>query len=661
MTRYLTKSRFKLALECSTKLYYQSHKEYVDSKLDNEFLKALARGGFQVGELAKCYYPQGVMIEERDHDIARQQTEELLRGDCVIFEAAFRFENLFIRADIVVKAGNTIRLIEVKAKSFNPDTETFMNIKGTEIMAGWKSYLYDVAFQKHVIQKAYPECRVTAVLMLVDKSKNVSVDGLNQKFLVRENGKGRNITTTVGDVSIAALGSQIVNEFDVDDIVNSILTDSKFKDNPAYSFTEWIQIYSDAYLNDIRIWDQLKSECGKCEFNTDVKDDPSQRSGFHECWEHHAAFNEDDFLEPSILTLYNFKKKTEFIQARKYFQKDVSRVDLEPKVLKPNSSDGLSIIDRQEVQIQKSKDKDASPYVDIGGLRAAMSEWKYPLHFIDFETTAVAIPFNKGLRPYEQVAFQFSHHVMQKDGTVDHRGEWLNDRVGAFPNFDFVRALKAELREDGTIFRYASHENTILNAIYWQLKASSEPDKEVLCDWIKTITKSSNKSNEQWEGSRNMVDLLELVKKYYYHPATRGSNSIKAVLPAILSTSPYLQEMYGKPIYGTTMKSLNFRDRAWFQWDDEGHIINPYELLDPVFQGISPTLLDSFFMPEESDVQDGGTAMIAYAQMQFTLMTDTERQFIRKALLQYCELDTLAMVMVVQEWRRVIGSVISNR
>lgn len=31
------------------------------------------------------------------------------------------------------------------------------------------------------------------------------------------------------------------------------------------------------------------------------------------------------------------------------------------------------------------------------------------------------------------------------------------------------------------------------------------------------------------EGSRAMVDLLDIVKKYYYNPRTKGSNSLKAV------------------------------------------------------------------------------------------------------------------------------------
>lgn len=60
--RYLTKSRFKLALECPTKLYYTGKDEYANTKHDNEFLAMLADGGFQVGELSKLRYPDRIEI-----------------------------------------------------------------------------------------------------------------------------------------------------------------------------------------------------------------------------------------------------------------------------------------------------------------------------------------------------------------------------------------------------------------------------------------------------------------------------------------------------------------------------------------------------------------------------------------------------------------------
>jgi hypothetical protein len=122
MNRYLTKSRFKLALECPTKLYYTGKKEYPDTKQDDSFLEALAEGGFQVGELARCYFPEGHDIKDLDYTSSLMQTNELLKHENItIFEAAIQYNNLFIRVDILQKKDNLVRLIEVKAKSYSKD------------------------------------------------------------------------------------------------------------------------------------------------------------------------------------------------------------------------------------------------------------------------------------------------------------------------------------------------------------------------------------------------------------------------------------------------------------------------------------------------------------------------------------------------------------
>ena len=61
--RVLSKSRFKLGLECPNKLYYTGKKDYANKKNENPFLEALAKGGFQVEELARLYYPGGHLLE----------------------------------------------------------------------------------------------------------------------------------------------------------------------------------------------------------------------------------------------------------------------------------------------------------------------------------------------------------------------------------------------------------------------------------------------------------------------------------------------------------------------------------------------------------------------------------------------------------------------
>jgi hypothetical protein len=274
--------------------------------------------------------------------------------------------------------------------------------------------------------------------------------------------------------------------------------------------------------------------------------------------------------------------------------------------------------------------------LDADGLKTEMDSWVFPLHFIDFETASVALPFNKEKHPYEGVAFQFSHHLVYEDGRIEHKGEYINTERGVFPNYEFVRRLKAELENDqGSIFMYSNHENTYLNLIHEQLKtdASHIDDKDELCGFIESITESKKDSRI---GNRKMIDMLELVKKYYYNPLTNGSNSIKDVLPATLNSSDYLKEKYVKPIYGTEqMPSHNFNNKVWIKIKD-GVVVDPYQLLSG----------DS-----KAEVKDGGAAMIAYAKMQFEQMNDDERVELTNSLLKYCELDTLAMVLIYEAWR----------
>jgi hypothetical protein len=59
---------------------------------------------------------------------------------------------------------------------------------------------------------------------------------------------------------------------------------------------------------------------------------------------------------------------------------------------------------------------------------------------------------------------------------------------------------------------------------------------------------------------------------------------------------------------------------------------------------------------ESSAIKEGGTAMLAYAKMQFCEMTEEERQSIIAGLLKYCELDTLAMVMIWEHWKSLMSA-----
>jgi len=159
MPRYLTKSRFKLALDCPAKLFYTGNPQYPDKSQDDAFLEALAEGGFQVGALAKCYYPDGIEVSERGYDIPLQRTQELLTQDNVtIFEGAFKYQNLFIRADIIEKKGDEYVTVE-KSEDVELDFETIGSIvinssnkEGIEENLGFKFYFPEMIKDKYRIQ-----------------------------------------------------------------------------------------------------------------------------------------------------------------------------------------------------------------------------------------------------------------------------------------------------------------------------------------------------------------------------------------------------------------------------------------------------------------------------------------------------------------------------
>ncbi|HZK07599.1 MAG TPA: DUF2779 domain-containing protein [Bacteroidales bacterium] len=660
--RYLTKSRFKLALDCETKLFYTNKKEYPDERIDDAFLEALAEGGFQVGELAKMYHPGGIEIPYGSYDDMVNETLRLLNQEkVIIYEATIKFQNLLIRVDVLVKDGNTIDLIEVKAKSFEGNDSFDLLGKNGALASGWKPYVYDVAFQKLVMTKAFPHFKIRSYLCLANKKSEATVEGLNQNFLLVKN-NGRTGCVCKAGLTKADLGAEILINVDVDEILASIYNQNDFSPTRVRSFEEWVFYLADHYARDEKIKPIIAGKCKGCEFRCSAEEEKSgSKNGFKECWKESFRLADSDFDKPAMLDIWNFRRKDKMIAGGKIFMKDVTEDDLSDR---PYSGNGMSPKERQWQQIQKAVNNDQAPEIDAAGLKAEMKTWKYPLHFIDFETTAVAIPFHKGMRPYEGVAFQYSHHIAYADGRIDHAGEYLNTKKGTFPNFEFVRHLKAELEQDeGTIFRYHNHENTYLNMIHRQLSDADideVKDKVELMEWIKTITHSTKSSAESWTGARDMVDLFQMVKRYYYDPRMGGSISLKAVLPAVLNSSNYLKNKYSQPIYGAVggMKSLNFTDQIWIKMDDDGKAISPYKQLPPIYEAVDMEDIERLINGDH--LADGGAAMTAYSRMQFTEMSDLESQEVQKALLKYCELDTLAMVMIWEYWKKEITALARN-
>ena len=143
-------------------------------------------------------------------------------------------------------------------------------------------------------------------------------------------------------------------------------------------------------------------------------------------------------------------------------------------------------------------------------LTAALAVAAPPVWALDFEAIGPAIPFYKGTKPYQALAFQWSLHRLSADSEVEHF-EYLADGRED-PRAGVARALVEVLgRDDAAVLAYSNYEKQCLTNM-----AAHVPE---LTDALESIVD-------------RLVDLLPIVRKHVYHPDLLGSFSIKKVGPA---------------------------------------------------------------------------------------------------------------------------------
>lgn len=152
-------------------------------------------------------------------------------------------------------------------------------------------------------------------------------------------------------------------------------------------------------------------------------------------------------------------------------------------------------------------------FVDPDKIRLALSEWKFPLVFLDFETINPAIPRYSGTGPFTQVPFQFSVHVMNTIESVPAHHEFLYTGSGD-PRPTLIPALLSACAGDGSVVAY-----------YGKFEASRIEDLE---DFVPEFA-------GQLKAVRlRIVDPLPIFREAVYDCAFLDSYSIKSVAPAIL-------------------------------------------------------------------------------------------------------------------------------
>lgn len=215
-------------------------------------------------------------------------------------------------------------------------------------------------------------------------------------------------------------------------------------------------------------------------------------------------------------------------------------------------------------------------HVDTVAVREFLDSLWYPLYFLDFETTYMTpVPLFDGARPYQQIPFQFSMHIIPEAGLKSWHYEFLADG-SADPRPEFVEQLLDCIPPNACILTW----NKVFEAGRMRELADMFPERE----------------HEITAVMSNLRDLMAPFReKSIYHWQFDGSYSLKAVLPALV---PDLS----------------------------------YDLLE---------------------VCNGEMAAATWIRM--IQMDETEeREALRRQLLEYCKLDTLAMVRILEEMYRMV-------
>ena len=122
--------------------------------------------------------------------------------------------------------------------------------------------------------------------------------------------------------------------------------------------------------------------------------------------------------------------------------------------------------------------------------------------------------------------------------------------------------------------------------------------------------------------------MNKMTIEHYFHPYMKGRTSIKKVLPAVWSHHNYLHQIDHFKKYAPE----RFLNGILDPYDTLRRNINDDELGDDV-------------------VNEGTAAMRAYQRIRFDdSLTTTQKEELRSQLLEYCKLDTMAMVIIAYHW-----------
>jgi len=632
-TRLFDKYLLRKALRCPTKLYYTNHADrYPKKSFFSLFSKHNTRMRRKLEMIAHDSFPSGQYAGTAEAYSAIEHTKELLKEDNIsVYHAIIVANQCRAKIPILSKQDGDIIIGMVRLKSVDSDRFGRGDFN-RYARSRWKRYLMEFAFLKWIVESSLsqPSSSIRCQLLLPDKSYKSEVDNAYQKLLVDlENNVMKNEMSRKERQKIQPL---LVNT-DVTNLVDEILqgTDLPVRtdtDLDRLNFNELVNYLRDLWTSGEKFDPPIGSRCGGCEFRIPEEDlSEGKLSGFAECWSDHIPAFTYQANEDHILSLKGHGKQ-EFIQRGIYDMSNIADEHLNVDEEKIGEMSGtISQADRQYLRIKKAKNQQQTSELIKPGLFKELKRWEYPLHFIDFEAATLPVPIRRGGRSYERLFFQYSCHTLKKNGTLLHH-QWLETTPGRFPNFNMVKAFQQipDITE-GTLIQYSQFEKSAFKKIRRQLAQQDSEAKENadLLQWIHRII--SRPDSKKTYGPY-FADLQRLIKQYYHNMYMDGAMGIKEVLAAVLKISDHLKEIYREPY-----NSSNFSNVKWWQTRrSDGLPENPYRLLD-------------------YEVGDGADAFAIYGHLQERDMPESKREKYRDALYKYCELDTLAMVMIFQHWQ----------
>lgn len=591
----LSKSDFMLGKECPFKLKYK--KAGFPSNHDGDpFAAFFAKGGFMVEALAHAVLSEDPRVE---------------------FEKTISYDRFHARVDAFVDRGDAIVLTEIKSASVEGDDVRQFFTKDRLKSNDHRKYLEDLTFQVMVARLANPGRRVIGRLCAVDKTKSSSIESIFDKIdLIRDASDDKSAPRAVYQGNVEALRRDHFLVFvDADQAIELLMPEVTSKSQELLEFLDG---------NRPDMVPQLEvGLCKKCEYRG-----PNLiPSGFEACW---GTTGE----ESMSIDLYRAGNGKDLVAVISDNWSDGRRSisDVPESILEGGKSYGPPR--RNQVRSALMNREIVEP-----ALAEVLESLRYPVHFVDFETSSIPVPFHPNLRPYEKIGFQFSVHTLSEPGSTQLKhSEWLNLR-DSYPNLQFLNELRGCVGDSGSIVTWSSFERSTVRDLGQQLQRRGELDPG-LSDWItRLLGEDGNSSSES-----RIVDFADLSRQYYAHPSMNGSHSIKKVLDSLWSEAEHLW------------------NHPWFAEfvirDESGTAIDPYQSL--VLRNTTGISLAD--RPDDGDdfsVNQGVAAMEAYQALLFGERRDDAdyADRLRQALLNYCKLDTLAMVMVWMHWRHKLGLV----